>query len=94
MPAIAAWILYGLGVMIATWVGRLLLTFGLSIVVTEITVPSLMALLQQQTGGLPGTMLSLLAYWRLDDAFAVIVVAISLKRLSHAVSIGLRATNA
>lgn len=92
MPAFVAWLLWGIGSMLASWLGRVLFTLGLSIVASEWATPSFMAMIQAQTSGITGDILAFIAWLRVDDFIAVVITAVGIRKASE-VSIRKRASS-
>jgi hypothetical protein len=93
VPAIVAWIVWGIGSALVSWVVRIVLGFGLAVVTTTVALPPLRAFLVAHVSGLPSTTVQLLGYMGVDKGLTMILSAMAIA-FSGRVALRARANSA
>jgi hypothetical protein len=79
MPVLAQWILAGLGWALASGVGRIMTTLGLTFVMVEFVAQDWLTVIAGLWGGVPGFILGMAGFYRIDDVITIIVSAVAVK---------------
>jgi type II secretory pathway component PulF len=83
MPVFVAWLLAGIGSALASWVARLIFSFGVSMVFTSVALPPLRSYLAGMTSGLPATTIQLFGYMGIDKGLTMILSALVIAAASR-----------
>lgn len=79
MPALIGWLLHGIGAALVTWVGRVLLSFGVAVTTYSVAVPEMLGYIQGQFAGVPADIVSMLAYMNVDKFMTLILSALAVR---------------
>lgn len=79
MPVIAQWILGGLAWALTSALGRIMTTLGLTFVMVEFVAADWLTTISQMWGGVPGFILGMAGFYRIDDVITIIVSAVAVK---------------
>jgi len=79
VPILAQWILAGLGWALTSALGRIMTTLGLTFVMVEFVASDWLDIIAQMWGGVPGFIIGMAGFYRVDDVITIIVSAIAVK---------------